>query len=65
MEIRRYYAPSLSRLRDVPRLGECTVSEDLAGRMCCVPVYPDASDGEIDELVSIVDASLRDCLAGT
>lgn len=65
MEIRRYYAPSLSRLRDVPRLGECTVSEDLAGRMCCVPVYPDASDGEIDELVSIVEASLRDCLAGT
>jgi dTDP-4-amino-4,6-dideoxygalactose transaminase len=64
MEIRRYYAPSLSRFRDVPRLGECPVSEDLAGRMCCVPVYPDAGDGEIDEMVSIVEASLRACLRG-
>jgi len=59
MEIRRYYAPSLSRLRDVPRLAECPVSEDLAGRMCCAPVYPDADEPEIDEMMSIVDASLR------
>lgn len=59
MEIRRYYAPSLSRYRDVPRLMECPVSENLAGRMCCVPVYPDLSDGEIDEMASIVEASLH------
>jgi dTDP-4-amino-4,6-dideoxygalactose transaminase len=64
MEIRRYYAPSLSRFRDVRRLHECPVSEDLAGRMCCVPVYPDASDGEIDEMVAIVADSLRASLAG-
>jgi dTDP-4-amino-4,6-dideoxygalactose transaminase len=65
MEIRRYYAPSLSRFRDVPRLHECPVSEDLAGRMCCVPVYPDASDGEIDEMVSIVADALRISIAGS
>jgi len=65
MEIRRYYAPSLSRFRDLPRFGECPVSEDLAGRMCCVPVYPDATDGEIDEMVSIVEASLRAALGGS
>jgi dTDP-4-amino-4,6-dideoxygalactose transaminase len=64
MEIRRYYAPSLSRLSDVPRLHECPVSEDLAARMCCVPVYPDATDAEIDEMVSIVEDSLRTSLAG-
>jgi dTDP-4-amino-4,6-dideoxygalactose transaminase len=64
MEIRRYYAPSLSRLRDVPRLAACPVSEDLAGRMCCAPVYPDAGDDEIDEMVAIVGAALRACLAG-
>lgn len=63
MEIRRYYAPSLSRYRDVPRVMACPVSEDLAGRMCCVPVYPDASDGEIDEMASIVEASLHASLA--
>jgi dTDP-4-amino-4,6-dideoxygalactose transaminase len=63
MEIRRYYAPSLSHYRDVPRLTDCPVSEDLAGRMCCVPVYPDSSDGEIDEMASIVEGSLRASLA--
>ena len=64
MEIRRYYAPPLSHYRDVPRLTACPVSENLAGRMCCVPVYPDSSDGEIDEMASIVEASLRTSLAG-
>ena len=63
MEIRRYYAPSLSRYRDVPRVTACPVSENLAGRMCCVPVYPDSSDGEIDEMSSIVEAALRMSLA--
>jgi dTDP-4-amino-4,6-dideoxygalactose transaminase len=62
MEIRRYYAPSLSQFRDVPRLTTCPVSENLAGRMCCAPVYPDATDDEIDEMVMIIDASLRACL---
>jgi dTDP-4-amino-4,6-dideoxygalactose transaminase len=48
----------------VPRLTACPVSEDLAGRMCCAPVYPDAGDDEIDEMVAIVGAALRACLAG-
>jgi hypothetical protein len=30
--------------------------------MCCAPVYPDATDDEIDEMVMIIDASLRACL---
>lgn len=64
MEIRRYYAPSLSRFQDLPRLHDCPVSEDLAGRMCCVPVYPDASGEEMDAMVAIVERSLHGCLAG-
>jgi hypothetical protein len=32
--------------------------------MCCAPVYPDASDEEIDEMVAIVGAALHVCLAG-
>lgn len=64
MEIRRYYTPSLSRYHGVERVHACPVSEDLAGRMCCVPVYSDATAGEIDEMVAIVEAALRTSLAG-
>ena len=58
MEIRRYYAPSLSQLTDARQLHPCPVAESLAARMCCLPVYPDACDGEMAEMVAIVEASL-------
>jgi dTDP-4-amino-4,6-dideoxygalactose transaminase len=58
MEIRRYYAPSLSRLEGVECLQPCPVSESLAARMCCVPVYSDATDTEIAEMVDTVAGAL-------
>lgn len=64
MEIRRYYAPSLSQCSDARQLHACPIAEDLAGRMCCVPVYSDASDEEIDEMVAIVYHSLRASITG-
>lgn len=54
VETRRYYDPSLSILSDVERVGPCPASEDLARRMCCVPVYADTTEAEGEELVSIV-----------
>lgn len=62
MQTRRYYVPALSTLPDVDRLGPCPVAEDLAGRMCCVPVYSDAASPEVDELVAILEAALTDAL---
>jgi dTDP-4-amino-4,6-dideoxygalactose transaminase len=59
MEIRRYYRPSLSLHFAVERVAECPVSEDLSQRMCCVPVYANADESEIDEIVAIVNVSLR------
>lgn len=58
MESRRYYTPPLSILADVDRLGPCPVAEDLARRMCCIPVYADATDAESDSLVAILDHAL-------
>ena len=65
MEIRRYYAPSLSRGTDARQLHACPVAESLAARMCCLPIYPDASEREMDEMVAIVEASLRASLLRT
>lgn len=64
MEIRRYYTPSLSRYHGVERVHACLVSEDLASRICCVPVYSDATAEEIDEMVAIVEAALHTSLTG-
>jgi dTDP-4-amino-4,6-dideoxygalactose transaminase len=59
MEICRYYAPSLSQCTDARQLHACPVAEDLAARMCCLPVYPDATEQEVGEMVAIVEACLR------
>lgn len=58
METRRYYVPALSTLPDVDRLGPCPVAEDLASRMCCAPIYADASAVEVEELDGIFEAAL-------
>lgn len=64
METRRYYAPALSCLPDVDRLGPCPVAEDLAARMCCAPVYADATAAEEAEMAGVFRAALGAALAG-
>jgi dTDP-4-amino-4,6-dideoxygalactose transaminase len=65
LEIRRYYRPSLSSHFAVQRISECPVSEDLSQRMCCVPVYSNASEFELDEVVAIACSALRLALERT
>ncbi len=65
MEIRRYYRPSLSSHFAVERVTECPVSEDLSQRMCCVPVYSNASESEADEMVALVNLSLQRAVTQT
>lgn len=57
MEVRRYYSPSLSALGVAEALGRCEVSEDLAARMCCFPIYAGASDAERETMIEIVAAA--------
>ncbi|MFM8414434.1 MAG: DegT/DnrJ/EryC1/StrS family aminotransferase [Planctomycetota bacterium] len=64
MEIRRYYAPALSFMPDVDRLGPCPVAEDLATRMCCAPVYADATAEEEAEMAGVFRASLAAAIKG-
>lgn len=58
METRRYYTLSLSTMPEVERFEPCPVAEDLATRMCCVPVYSDATETEAREMADIFRAAI-------
>jgi len=54
LEVRRYYRPSLTKIVE----GVCAVSDQLADRMCCFPVYSNVVDTEVNEIVRIGVESL-------
>lgn len=58
LEIRRYYRPSLSRWPDAVTWGACDVAEDLADRMCVLPVRANAEPGETEAIMSITRSAL-------
>lgn len=58
LEVRRYYRPSLSRWGGIAVAGDCAVSESLAERMVCLPIYSQTSDGEIAAIHRIVGSCL-------
>jgi hypothetical protein len=45
------------------RAHPCPVSEELSERMCCLPVYSDASEAEHEEILQIVLRAARIALA--
>jgi len=60
---RRYFYPSLNTLPFVrQRQGEqaqsCPVSEDIALRVLCLPLYPDLAEEDVERICTIVNASL-------
>jgi dTDP-4-amino-4,6-dideoxygalactose transaminase len=63
LEIRRYYRPSLSRWRDTTCWRTCPIAEDLADRMCVLPVR-NTSGAETDRIVNLVIETLDRVLAG-
>lgn len=63
LEVRRYYRPSLSQWGGIELADACPVSEDLAERMICLPIYSRATKAEIAELHGIVEASFEAALA--
>jgi dTDP-4-amino-4,6-dideoxygalactose transaminase len=58
LEIRRYYRPSLSHWPETLTTGPCPVAEELADRMCALPVRSTTSGNAFDEILEIVLASL-------
>jgi dTDP-4-amino-4,6-dideoxygalactose transaminase len=58
VQARHYYRPALHRTPAFRSGVRLPVTESLADRMICVPVYDDASPAEIDELCSLVLGAL-------
>ncbi|MGH6847336.1 MAG: DegT/DnrJ/EryC1/StrS family aminotransferase [Methylocella sp.] len=54
VEIRRYYRPSLSRWPQTRRFEACPVAEDMAERMCVLPVRGAGAGPETNEVVDLV-----------
>jgi dTDP-4-amino-4,6-dideoxygalactose transaminase len=58
VEIRRYYRPSLSRWPATRCVEPCPVAEDLADRMCALPVRALSAASERDQIIDAVLAAL-------
>jgi dTDP-4-amino-4,6-dideoxygalactose transaminase len=47
---RRYFYPSLNTLPYVAQAGECPVSEDIARRIMCLPLYTDLKQEDVERI---------------
>lgn len=58
---RRYFYPSLNTLPFALVSGtaqSCPISEDIALRVLCLPMYPDLAESDIDRIASLVNEAL-------
>lgn len=53
---RRYFYPSLNTLEFLdPKLGvSCPISEDIASRVLCLPLYPDLDNQDVERISSLI-----------
>lgn len=55
---RRYFYPSLNTLPYLRKKYECPISEDIASRIACLPLYYDLKESDIIKIVEIIKHSL-------
>lgn len=51
---RRYFYPSLNKLPYIQNNTGCSISEDLASRVLCLPVYHDLDDADIKKISVLI-----------
>lgn len=56
---RRYFYPSLNTLPYVQQQGRCPVSEDIAPRVLCLPLFHDLQEEDQDRIASVLLRTLR------
>lgn len=54
---RRYFYPSLNTLSYIKSMEEMPVSEDVAGRILCLPIYPALSDEQQTKIINVIKSS--------
>lgn len=55
---RRYFWPSLNTLPYVEKQS-CPISEDIASRIACLPLYPELTDEEVLKITTIIKEALK------
>ena len=55
---RRYFWPSLNTLTYLKDRFDCPISEDIASRIACLPLYPDLTNDEALKICMIIKESL-------
>lgn len=51
---RRYFYPSLNRLPYLEDTQECPVSENVASRILCLPLYPELSEASVRQIANTI-----------
>jgi dTDP-4-amino-4,6-dideoxygalactose transaminase len=54
---RRYFYPSLNTLRYLNDTEKCPVSEDIASRICCLPLYDSLEIITVDKICKIINGT--------
>ncbi len=55
---RRYFYPSLNTLPFVKDAQSCPVSEDIARRVLCLPLYPGLAEADVDRVCRLVNEAV-------
>lgn len=60
IDTRRYFFPSLNELSYLPETSarRCPVSEQVAGRVLCLPFYPELADEQVSRIAGLVRLAL-------
>lgn len=51
---RRYFFPSLDSLEFIGQKNKCAISNDIAGRILCLPIYPSLSEDDLSMIVEVL-----------
>lgn len=52
---RRYFYPSLNKLPYIDNPRACPVSEDIAGRIICLPLYPELEESDVIKICGVMN----------
>lgn len=54
VETRRYFYPSLNKLTYLQKANPCPISEDIAKRILCLPLFSDLNLEEVEKISSLI-----------
>lgn len=55
---RRYFYPALNTLPFLEEKKGMPISEDIASRILCIPIYPDLDTDDVDNIIRTINSSL-------